>query len=43
MFFENFIDIESGKGKACLCARTMDLSNSIISIEFSYPLLKIEI
>jgi hypothetical protein len=39
--FENFIDIGSGKGKACFYAHTLGLFNSIIGIEFSEPLLKI--
>ena len=39
--FENFIDIGSGKGKACFYAHTTGQFNSIIGIEFSEPLVKI--
>jgi ubiquinone/menaquinone biosynthesis C-methylase UbiE len=41
LFFENFIDIGSGKGKAYFYAHTSGLFNSIIGIEFSEPLFKI--
>lgn len=39
--FENFIDIGSGKGKACLYAHTKHLFKRILGIEFSAPLLAI--
>jgi SAM-dependent methyltransferase len=39
--FENFIDIGSGKGKACFYAYTKRIFNNIIGIEFSEPLVEI--
>lgn len=39
--FENFIDIGSGKGKACIYAHQKFSFQKIIGIEFSEPLVKI--
>ena len=39
--FENFIDIGSGKGKACFYAYTKHLFNHIIGVDFSEPLVQI--
>ena len=39
--FENFIDIGSGKGKACLYAGTKQFFNNIIGVEFSPSLVTI--
>ncbi len=39
--FENFIDIGSGKGKACLFASAKQPFKNIIGIEFSAPLVTI--
>lgn len=39
--FENFIDIGSGKGKACLYASAKQPFKNIIGIEFSAPLVTI--
>jgi hypothetical protein len=39
--FENFIDIGSGKGKACIYSYTKNLFPKIIGIEFSEPLIEI--
>ena len=39
--FENFIDIGSGKGKACFFAKSRHLFKNIIGVEFSKPLVEI--
>lgn len=39
--FENFIDIGSGKGKACFYARAKEPLKNIIGVEFSKPLIDI--
>jgi Methyltransferase domain len=41
--FENFIDIGSGKGKACFYAHSKHMFDNIIGIDFSQPLLEIAI
>lgn len=40
-FFENFIDIGSGKGKACFYADKKKIFNQVIGVEFSEPLIQI--
>jgi protein-L-isoaspartate O-methyltransferase len=39
--FENFIDIGSGEGKACLYASTKQSFNKIIGVELSVPLVTV--
>lgn len=39
--FENFIDIGSGKGKACFYAHKKNIFNHIIGVDFSEPLVEI--
>lgn len=39
--FNHFIDIGSGKGKACFYAQSKDEFNSILGIEFSKPLVDV--
>jgi SAM-dependent methyltransferase len=40
-YFENFIDIGSGKGKACFYAYKKKMFNQIIGVEFSESLIQI--
>lgn len=39
--FENFVDIGSGKGKACFYAHSRGIFQSIVGVEFSSPLVDI--
>ena len=39
--FQNFVDIGSGKGKACFWAHTKQIFDNIIGIEFSQQLIEI--
>jgi len=39
--YENFVDIGSGKGKACFYANSKNKFNKIIGVEFSKPLVEI--